>query len=198
MVRDWSKGGVWQGNSNLPQWIELYNPNTEAINLKDYTFQYATRRFANDPYTIHTLTLASAADDTDGFVVAGEGVAVLVTHDVRSRRFSGNLEATQVYTLDIENVLKRGWVLTDADGEEVHRLGRDAFNALRDPAAPVHQNGRRVAYQVYKSESPSEPYYYGNSKDIGSPGFYEQAAPSAPSAVKRKRVGTWARLKQTL
>ena len=196
MVRDWSKGGVWSGNSNLPQWIELYNPNTEAINLKGYTFQYATRRFANDSYTLHTLTLASAEDDTDGFVVAGEGVAILVTHDVRSRRFSG-IEATQVYNLDIENVLKRGWVLTDADGEEVHRLGRAAFSALRDPAAPPHQDGSRVAYQVYKSESPSEPYYYGHSEDIGSPGFYKQPPPAAPSKSRRKQVGTWASLKQT-
>ena len=47
MVRDWSRY-----NSNLPQWIELHNPNTEDVNLKGYTFQYATRQFANSPYTI--------------------------------------------------------------------------------------------------------------------------------------------------
>ena len=193
MVRDWSKGGVWSGNSNLPQWIELHNPNIEAVTLRDYTFQYATRFFANYPYTIHTLTLAATEE---GFSIPGGGVAVLVTHDVPSRRFSG-IEATHVYNLDIENVLKRGWVLTDADGKEVQRIGRDAFSALRDPVAPRHQDGARVSYQVYRSEAPSEPYYYGHSGDIGSPGFYKQPAPAAPSVVRRKRVGTWAGLKQT-
>ena len=191
MVRDWSRY-----NSNLPQWIELSNPNTEDVNLKGYTFQYATRPFANSPYTIHTLTLASAEDDTDGFVVAGEGVAVLVTHDVLSRRFSGIEVSSQVYDLDIENVLKRGWVLTDADGREVQRLGRDAFRALRDPVAPRHQDNVRVSYQGVPSESPIEAYYYGHREDIGSPGFYKQPVPKAPSAIRRKRVGTWASLKE--
>lgn len=191
MVRGWSVGV-----GALPQWIELYNPNTEAINLKGYTFQYATRRFANHPYTIHTLALASAEDDTDGFVIAARSIAILATQSISTRDFSG-IEATQVYNLNIENVLARGWILTDADGKEVHRLGRAAFSALTDPATPVHQNGRRVSYQVYKSESPSEPYYYGGSKDIGSPGFYKQPPPAAPSKSKRKQVGTWARLKQT-
>ena len=193
MVRDWSKGGVRIGNSNLPQWIELYNPNAEAVNLKGWTFQYATRFFANHPYTIHTLTLAATED---GFSIPGGGVAILSTQQLREGKFSG-IEATQVYNLNIENVLKRGWVLTDADGREVQRIGRDAFSALRDPVAPRHQEGARVSYQVYLSESPSESYYYGDSRDIGSPGFYAQPAPAAPSAVIRKRIGTWARLKQT-
>ena len=193
MVRDWGRG-VWGGN--LPQWIELQNPNAAAVNLKGYTFQYATRRFANDPYTIHTLTLASAEDDTDGFVIAGGGVAILVTHDVPSRRFSG-IEASQVYDLDIENVLKRGWVLTDAEGREVHRIGKDAFNALRNPVAPPHQEAARVSYHVYPSEAPTEAYYYGYNRDIGSPGFYEPPVPKAPSAIRAKRVGTWAGLKQS-
>ena len=200
MVRDWSKGGVWIGNSNLPQWIELYNPNAEAVNLKGYTFQYATRQFANYPYTIHTLTLAApegASEDAleDGFSIPGDGVAILSTQQLREGKFSG-IETTQVYNLNIENVLKRGWVLTDAEGKEVQRIGREAFSALRDPVAPRHQDGARVSYQVYRSESPSESYYYGHSGDIGSPGFYKQPAPAAPSLVRRKRVGTWAALKK--
>ena len=200
MVRDWSKGGAWIGNSNLPQWIELHNPNATAVNLKGWTFQYATRFFANQPYTIHTLTLAApegASEDVleNGFSIPGGGVAILSTQQLREEKFSG-IEATQVYNLNIENVLKRGWVLTDANGKEVQRIGRDAFSALRDPVAPRHQEGARVSYQVYLSESPSESYYYGDSRDIGSPGFYEQAAPSAPSAVRPKRIGTWAALKR--
>ena len=189
MVRDWSRG-VYGGN--LPQWIELQNPNVEAVNLKGYTFQYAIRRFANSPYTIHTLTLAATED---GFSIPGGGVVILATQRLPARRFSG-IEVTQVYNLNIENVLKRGWVLTDADGKEVQRLGRDAFSALRDPVAPRHQDGARVSYQVYRSESPPESHYYGYSGDIGSPGFYKQPAPAAPSVVRRKRIGTWADLKK--
>ena len=191
MVRDWSKGGVI-GNSNLPQWIELYNPNIEAVNLKGWTFQYATRRFRNQPYKVHTLTLAATED---GFSIPGGGVAILATQRLPARKFSG-IEATQVYNLNIENVLKRGWVLTDADDKEVQRLGRDAFSALWDPVAPPHQDGARVSHHVYLSESPSESYYYGDSGDIGSPGFYEQPAPAAPSLVRQKRIGTWAALKK--
>ena len=188
MVRDWSAG---MGQS--PQWIELYNPDTEAVNLKGYTFQYATQRFANQPYTIHTLTLAATQD---GFRIPGGGVAILSTQKLREGKFSGIEVSTQVYNLNIENVLKRGWVLTDADGKEIHRLGRDTFSALGDPVAPRHQDGARVSHHAYPGESPSEPYYYGDSKDIGSPGFYEQPAPAAPSAVRRQRVGTWADLKR--
>ena len=195
MVRDWSIG-----NSNLPQWIELQNPNTETVNLKGWTFQYATRRFRNQPYEIHTLTLAAAegaSEDVseDGFSIPGGGVALLATQRLPARKFSG-IEVEQVYNLNIENVLKRGWVLTDADEKEVHRLGREAFRALSDPVAPSHQDGARVSHHAYPSESPSEPYYYGDRSDIGSPGFYEQAAPAAPSVVRRKRVGTWADLKR--
>ncbi len=188
MVRDWTAG-----IGGLPQWIEVYNPNTEAVNLKGYTFQYATRRSANAPHKVHTLTLAGTQD---GFSIAGGGVAILSTRKVPAWRFSG-IGASQVYNLSIDNVLKRGWVLTDANGKEIHRLGRAAFSALGDPVAPLHQNKARVSYQVVPSESPPEVYYYGHREDIGSPGFYKQPAPAAPSAVKRKRVGTWASLKQT-
>ena len=188
MVRDWTAG-----IGGLPQWIEVYNPNTEAVNLKDYTFQYATRRSATASHKVHTLTLAGAED---GFSIPGGGVAILSTGTVSAWRFSG-IEATQVYNLSIDNVLKRGWVLTDADGAEIHRLGRAAFGALGDPVAPLHQNKARVSHQVVPSESPPETYYYGHREDIGSPGFYKQPAPAAPSAVKRKRVGTWASLKRT-
>ena len=192
MVRDWSTGLV-VGNSNLPQWIELHNPNTEAVNLKGYTFQYATRRFRNQPYEIHTLTLAATAEDE--FSIPGGGVVILATQRLPARKFS-RIEAEQVYNLNIENVLKRGWVLKDAKDSVVHHLGREAFSALSDPVAPPHQDGARVSHHAYRSESPSEPYYYGDSKDIGSPGFYEQPAPAAPSAVRRKQVGTWASLKR--
>ena len=187
MVRDWTAG-----IGGLPQWIEVYNPNTEAVNLKGWTFQYATRRSATAPHKVHTLTLAGTQD---GFSIAGGGVAILSTRKVPAWRFSG-IGASQVYNLSIDNVLKRGWVLTDADGAEIHRLGRAAFGALGDPVAPLHQNQARVSHQVVPSESPPEVYYYGHREDMGSPGFYEQPAPAAPSAVRRKRVGTWAALKK--
>ena len=188
MVRDWA------GVGGLPQWIELYNPNTEAVNLKGYTFQYATRQFANQPYKINSLKLA---DTADGFSIAGGGVAILATQRPRDVVVSGIEISSQVYNLSIQNVLKRGWVLMDADGEEIQRLGRRAFSALSDPVAPPHQGEARVSHSVLPSETPSEPYYYGHSNDVGSPGFYEAPAPAAPSLVIRKRVGTWASLKRT-
>jgi len=182
MVRDWNN---YVGN--LPQWIELYNPNTGPVNLKDDTFQYATRRFANHPYKIHTLTLG------DHIIPAG-GTALLVTHAVPTRQVSG-IDPKQVYNLRIPNILKHGWLLMDADGQEIHRIGREAFGALADPVAPLHRERARVSHHVYPSEAPSEPYYYGKREDIGSPGFYQEAVPTAPSVVRRKRVGTWASLK---
>ncbi len=189
MVRDWSAG-----SGGLPQWIEVYNPNTEeTVNLKGYTFQYATRRSATAPHKVHTLTLAATED---GFSIPGGGVVILATQRLPARKFSGIEVSTQVYNLNIENVLKLGWVLTDADGTEIHRLGREAFGALGDPVAPLHQNQARVSYQVVPSESPSEVYYYGHREDMGSPGFYKQPAPAAPSLVRRKQVGTWAALKK--
>ena len=187
MVRDWA------GVGGLPQWIELYNPNTEDVNLKGYTFQYATRQLANDPYKIHTLKLAEMED---GFSIAGGGVVILATQKPRDVVVSGIEISSQVYNLSIQNVLKRGWVLIDADGEEIQRLGRKAFSALSDPVAPPHQGEARVSHSVLPSETPSEPYYYGHSDDVGSPGFYEEPAPAAPSAVIRKTVGTWASLKR--
>ena len=79
----------------------------------------------------------------------------------------------------------------------VFNIGRGAFSALADPVAPPHQDGARVSHQAYPSKAPStETYYYGHSEDIGSPGFYQDPAPAAPSLVRRKQVGTWASLKR--
>lgn len=177
MVRDWS------GQGGLPQWIEVHNPSPETVDMKGYIFQYATRKFANSPYKVYTLRLKAHS-------IPPGGTVIFATH--MTRHFSG-IKAEQVYNLDIANVLKSGWVLSDARGREIHRIGRDAFNALRDPVAPPHQGYKRVSHEVYPSETPETEYSYGGG--IGTPGFYKEPAPAAPSASRRKKIMLWGELK---
>ena len=185
MVRDWSM----QSGAGLPQWIELYNPNPDPMNLKGWTFQYARQRSANSPYTITTLTIE------DDIEIQAEAAFIFVTHSVPEHRFSG-ITAEQVYDLDIPNALKLGWVITDATGVEIHRIGRRAFGTLGDPHRPLHQDGARVSHHMRESMEPPDSYYYGAEQDIGSPGFHEPVIPSAPSLIKPKKVGVWADLKR--
>lgn len=177
MVRDWS-----HHRRVLPQWIELHNPNSDAINLKGYTFQYATPKFATNP----SIRMIQFTD----FVIPANGVSLLVTHQVgRFETFDG-LTAEQVYDLKIPNALKRGWVFTDADGQEIYRVGK-VFGVIHNPIAPLHQGESRVSHNIYASDVPLTAYFYGHRLDVGSPGFYEQPVPEAPT-LKRPRFGLWA------
>ena len=109
---------------------------------------------------------------------------------------SSGIDASQVYALNRENVLKQGWVLTDAEGTEVQRVGKDAFGALGDPVRPKHEDGFRTSYMLPESvsQAPADRYYSGGKDDIGTPGYFKEAAPAAPKLF-RVRYGTWGTLK---
>ena len=178
----------------LPHWIEIYNPNTTAVNLRGYTFTYATRKFASYPWTYHQQSLQR-------FEIPARSAAILVSHNFwrGSGRVEG-LEENQVYQLNLnKHVLKNGWVLQDANGYDVHRVGiafrTDTQPNLGNPVVPAHAGKWiRQSWERYPSTDPTTPSYYGKWSDVGSPGFFE-LAPAAPT-LQRKSVGMWGSLKK--
>ena len=183
MIKDWSTAG----GGGLPQWVELYNPNPDSVNLDGWTFQYAARDALNDPLEIRDVTISEAT-------IAPESTLLLVTRRILLSTDSA-IEESQIYNLEIENVLKRGWRLISADDEVIHQIGT-VFDHYADPVAPPHQDGARVSHHVIESVAPSDSYYYGSWRDIGSPGFHKPPMPSAPALIKPKKVGVWADLKR--
>ena len=169
----------------LPQWIELYNPNSDPVDINGYTFKYANPRF----------TIASVViNRRRGMVIEGNGVVILTTHRVPYRRFSG-ISASSVYDLGIRNFLKNGWVIIDNHGREISKIGIRVFDASSDPEIP---SGKiRVSHTVKPSEAPPETYFYGDANDVGTPGFYEPPIPSSPSLVRKRTLSlSWASLKR--
>lgn len=172
------------GQRGLPTWIELHNPNAIAVVLDGWTFTWATRRFVNSRWHLHTHTLNHS--------IPAEGVVLLVSKT--TRHFEG-IEDSQVHNLGIQRgrLLKNGWKLTDAAGTEVFSIGR-AFGK-GSPVLAGSWNARK-SHQRYPSESPATPHYYGNSGDSGSPGFYQELTPNAPRLIRPKRLGIWAKLRK--
>ena len=181
----------------LPHWIEIYNPNTTTVNLSGYTFTYATRQFANYPWTYHRQTLGN-------FEIRVGGAVILTSHKLARR--AGNVEGlaeNQVYQLNLNSyVLKNGWLIQDSYGNDVHRIGiafrTDTQPNLGNPIVPPHvgktRSWIRQSWKTYPSTDPTTTSYYGKWDDIGSPGFFE-SAPAAPT-LHRKSVGMWADLKK--
>lgn len=201
-----------------PQWIELYNPNNEPVSLKGWVFTYAHREFVNYPWQYTSITIAENTEAEDGEIIERdfqipENTAVILA--TKSARYWGGIGIEdQVYVLEINNYLKNGWHITDNEGNEVYRIGK-AFNEYGDdpqyhntewtrgnPQLPGYTKGTyRVAYQVYPSGGPKETHFYGYGNDIGTPGYFEDVVPSAPTlkvfGPKFKRTTTWAQLKSS-
>ena len=199
-----------------PQWIELYNPNNEPVSLKGWVFTYAHREFVNYPWRYTSITIAENTETEDGEIIERdfqipENTAVILA--TKSARHWGGIGIEdQVYVLGINNYLKNGWHITDNEGNEFYRIGK-AFNEYGDdpqyhntertrgnPQLPRYTKGTyRIAYQVYPSGEPKETHFYGYGNDIGTPGYFEDAVPSAPTlkvfGPKFKRTTTWAQLK---
>lgn len=202
MLRDWIKNA----GGGFPQWIEVYNPNAEPVNLKGYQFTYAHRRFANHPWAYKTQSIPN-------FMIPAQGAVIIANKPVRPntwRDVIAGISNKQVWVIPNDNrfiQLKNGWHLTDPNGKVVHRIGHafreypstdpsDWDSTLGRPHLPRHtEDGYRVSYQWPASVAPAEAHFYGNATDVGSPGFYEPAVPKAPSLVIRKKLGTWAELK---
>ena len=172
MVRDWS---VW--NRLLPQWVEIYNPNTVAINLKGYMFQYMTYH-RRKGYLIAMSTIGDLK-------IPAKGTVLVVT-----RRYLTSLDEGRVFNLDTGNVLKKGFALYDPEG--------DVVVSIPYPQKPVHQENRRVSFHRYKSlmiDDYAEPNYYGHNQDISTAGVHDFAPPAAPTHLRMK-TGMWVNLKK--
>ena len=202
MLRD----RIRYAGGGLPQWIEVYNPNTEPVNLKGYQFTYAHRKFVNHPWVYETQSIPH-------FMIPAQGAVIIANKPVPAntwRDVIAGIPNEQVWVIPNDNrsiQLKNGWHLADPNGEVVHRIGHafreypstdpsDWDSTLERPHLPVHtEAGYRVSYQWPASVAPAEVHFYGNATDVGSPGFYEPAVPKAPSLVIRRKAGTWAELK---
>lgn len=178
MVRDWSRSA----GGDLPQWIELYNPNPNPILLHNCFFSYVVHQGFNKKVK-HV--------QVDNFTVPAKKAVIFVTRAVGPNRFAG-VEAAQVYALNIPNSLKSGWLLRTATGGVIFKAGEE-FGGAR-PHAPNHVEGNRQSFTRYAEADTETAYYYGSAWDIGTPGYHEpvRAAPS----VLRKKIGLWGALKQ--
>ena len=166
MLRNWSRSG----HGGLPQWIELYNPNTRPVSVNRWTLESEGR-----PIPITSL------------VIPAQQVGLIVTQRIAPRHMSG-ITYDRIFIMPRNSVnLRRGWILTDSNGNTVSRV--------LNPTLPPRKDGYRVSYQQYPSESPTEDHFYGSQHDVGSPGFYEAAAPAAPSLQRPKLAITWGHLK---
>ena len=203
MLRDWSKSG----GGGLPQWIELYNPNAKPISLEGYQFTHAYREFANTPWRYVTTSIT-------GLTVPASDVVIIANKSVRSQPWEiGGISKEDVWIIPYNTKgdrfaqLKNGWHLRDPNGKLVHRIGTafreypaedpsDWEASLGRPSLPRHNsNGYRISYQHFPSETPDEDHFYGNQNDMGTPGFYKQAVPAAPSLQRPKLATTWGHLK---
>ena len=182
---------------SLPHWIEVYNPNEVPVDIAGYTFSYATRKFANSQWKHHPQTL-------EAFEIPAKGAIILASHDITMKRFGdpiGGIEKAHIYQLNLNQyVLKRGWLLQDSEGNDIHRIGQafetEAHPSLGNPVVPRHAGkGGRQSWHRYASGDAVEKSYYGASSDVGTPGFFEYA-PAAPALIRPKRFGIWASLKK--
>ena len=172
------------GFERLPTWIELYNPSEREVSLDDWTFTWVTRKFVGLPYDRHVAVIKD-------FVIPAKTVVILASKT--TTRFAG-IKEDQVYDLGIPcgRCLKQGWQIANRDKKEIYATG-SVFG--KPPPLKRGSWKERESWQVYKHENPKN-HYYGRSNDIGSPGFYEQPVPQAPSAVGMIHVGIWAALKR--
>ena len=182
MIADWSRF-----DSRLPTWIELYNPNNSSVSLEGYTFEYAFWHQRRQEYINKTLTLGS-------LLIPAQSAVILTNKIAITRGIGGIDPETQVYNLSIpDRVLKVGWVIMDAQGRSIDRRGIH-FGDTSDPIKGRHVDNLRASHKVVSSADPETSYYYGSTRDIGSPGFHLSVR-AAPSML-RKQVGLWGSLKQ--
>ena len=177
MVDSWGNG-----QKKLPQWIEVYNPNTLAVSLRGYELSYVFKK------QTHVVQLRH-------FIVPPKGAIILATHIPHQRYRYEGITASEVYNLEIENGLKQGWLLTDHNGEILSQTGK-IFGATADPIKPERVGMSRVSYNIYESERTRDTYFFGFRKDISSPGFHEPRMPRSPALLRRKLTTTWASFKK--
>ena len=178
MVSTWG-----DGQAKLPQWIEIYNPNALAVNLVGYEFSYVFKKQSHSIQLQHSL-------------IPPEGAIILATHiPLRRYRYQGITES-QVYNLKIEfNALTKGWSLKDTTGLVISQTGK-SFGEKENPIKPERVGRSRVSYNVYASERPKDPYFFGFRKDVSSPGFHEPQIPRSPALLRQRMKTIWASFKK--
>ena len=177
MVRTWG-----DGQDKLPQWIEIYNPNSLAVNIVGYEFSYVFKK------QTHSIELRH-------FLIPPEGAIILATHIPLQRYKYEGITESQVYNLGIENGLKQGWSLKDPLGGIISEEGK-SFGEEENPIMPARVGLSRVSYNVYGSECSKDPYFFGFRKDVSSPGFHEPQIPRSPALLRQKMKTTWASFKK--
>ncbi|MCY4568406.1 MAG: hypothetical protein OXD49_08900 [Candidatus Poribacteria bacterium] len=172
-----------------PHWIEVYNPNTVAVDLAGYTFTHGEWHSRNK-YSHHKQTLMK-------FEIPAKSAIILASHDITKHigDHIGGLDKKQIYQLNLNQyILKSGWLFQDPQGNDIHRVGR-AFD-LGGPVIPPHAGKWiRQSHHRYPSADAPSKTYYGEPHDVGTPGFFEHA-PAAPALIRPKRFGIWADLKK--
>ena len=172
-----------------PHWIEVYNPNTVAVDLAGYTFTHGEWHSRNK-YSHHKQTLMK-------FEIPAKSAIILASHDITKHigDHIGGLDKKQIYQLNLNQyVLKSGWLFQDPQGNDIYRVGR-AFD-LGGPVIPPHAGKWiRQSHHRYPSADAPSKTYYGEPHDVGTPGFFEHA-PAAPALIRPKRFGIWADLKK--
>ena len=177
MVRTWG-----DGQDKLPQWIEIYNPNSLAVNLVGYEFSYVFKKQA------HSIQLRH-------FLIPPEDTIILATHiPLQKWKYEGITES-QVYNLKIENALKQGWSLKDPLGTIISETGK-SFGQKENPIMPARVGLSRVSYSVYGSERTKVAYFFGFRKDVSTPGFQEPQIPRSPALLHQRMKTTWAAFKR--
>ena len=104
MMRDWSNH-----RGQLPQWVEIYNPNTSAVNLLGYTLKVKTYSMKNG-HQEETVTISDLS-------IPPRHCGLLVSQ--LTTQHSENIDTDRVFNIGFGNILKRGWVLSDPNGVEV-------------------------------------------------------------------------------
>ena len=134
MIHTWG-----DGQAELPQWIEVYNPNTLAVNLVGYEFSYVFKK------QTHSIELGH-------FLIPPARAIILATHiPLRRYRYEG-ISESQVYNLEIEfNALRQGWSLKDPLGGVISQIGK-VFGEEENPIKPERVGISRVSQNVYYSE----------------------------------------------
>ena len=176
MVYTWG-----DGQAKLPQWIELYNPNTLAVNLVGYEFSYV---FKKQTYSI----------ELQHFLIPPARAIILATHIPLQRYRYEGISESQVYNLKIENALKQGWSLKDPLGMLISQTGK-TFGEKENPIMPERVGISRVSYNVYGSERLKDPCFFGFRKDVSTPGFHEPQIPRSPVLLRQRMKTTWGELK---
>ncbi len=177
MVRRWG-----DGQKALPQWIEIYNPNPLAVSLVGYEFSYVFKK------QIRSIQLQN-------FLIPPGGAVILATHIPLQRHRWEGISESQVYNLDIGNVLKQGWSLKDPLGTLISQTGK-TFGEKENPILPERVGRSRVSFNVYASEPAREAYFFGFRRDVSTPGYYEPQIPRSPALLRQRLKTTWAALKR--